>query len=415
MLLLAACSASGGGASSQIPLLTGLGSYSDSAASTPVVAVSSPTGQFAFVYDNQIWIKPNNTGQPHQLTKLPIATSAFVAWGPLVWSPDGSHIAFVLLRDPTGGHPARGTGPLYIVDTASGEVLESSGTANLAGHAYAWYGNLALFYAEGSGILFDDLSSLPDLRPWQIVSPQTGPDTSSGTPNSYIYTDIAVFNSSILATQIGVTAPGATGAAGRAHILQFFLNVGPNDYTQGNMNIGPDGNFPYGNSVADLGAAYVDGTGNIRAGSWRLAPNGALVLQRITAVDGKSETGSAQVCYNASLGNYCDQSLFAQQSKFPLNSPPQFAFSPNGNAVAMTGAALAIEQTDGTHLTSNTPGAWQTLAWSLDGKVVVATQLVSATPDSDGVVRYVTNVELYTGNGKGSVLIAGAQGFTWGP
>src|SRR5579863_5505270 len=77
--LVAACSTSGGSAASQIPLYTGLGSYSDSASSTPAVAVTSPAGQFAFVYDNQIWIKPNNTGQPHQLTKIPILANSYVA------------------------------------------------------------------------------------------------------------------------------------------------------------------------------------------------------------------------------------------------------------------------------------------------------------------------------------------------
>jgi hypothetical protein len=407
-VMLAACSGSGGGGLNQI---NGLGADAGPSA-PPTLTGTGPGGQYAFVYGNQIWLKANDPSQPHQLTHLVIPNGAYIAWGPLMWSPDGHSIAFAMLEDTSGGHPARSTGPLYLADVASGAVQTVPGTADLAGHGYAWYGPSALFYANPSGVAFDDLTTPADPRVWSVAPGQSGPTNNGGT-TFYSYTDIAFSGQNLLATQLAITSPGAVGQIGQGALVRFFLGVAPGDYAGGNMNIGYNG--LYGGTVSDLGQAYAGTDGVWRGGSWQAGPNNDLVVQKVTGIDLKAGTESFAVCYDAYVGNPCDQQLFGQVVAEPLASPPQFVFSPDGGTIAMTGAALATQQRDGGNFASHAPAVAGMPVWSGDGKVIAANQIVSATPDANGVIHLESNIITYTGGGKGVVAIAGAQNLSWRP
>lgn len=409
-LALAACSAGGSGLS-QLPL-TGLGADTGPS-SPPTVTGTGPGGQYAFVYGNQIWIKPNSPSAPKQLTHMVIQAGAYIAWGPLVWSPGGHSIAFVLLQDTSGGHPARSTGPLYVANVDNGSVDVVPGTGSITGHGYAWYGDNALFYADPSGISFVDLSDPSNPRSWTVAAGQDGPSFNGNTATFYAYTDIGFVGQSLLATQLAITNPGAVGQIGQAQLVRFYLNVAPGDYAGGSMNIGRGGLFGY--SVNDLGQAYADADGTWHGGSWQIGPNASAVIQQVTGVDPKAGTVSSTICYDNYYGNGCDQQLFQQVSKQPFTSIPQFAFSPDGSAIAMTGVSLAVQRTDGSGFASSTPAASGMPEWSGDGKVIAATQVVPASPDSAGVIHYDTNIVTYPGGGKGSVAIANAQDLSWAP
>jgi hypothetical protein len=411
-LSLAACSASSG-LGTNSTLLTGLGAASDSAAGTPTLSGNDPGGQYAFVYGNQVWIKRTGDSAPHQLTHLAFSSGSYFAWGPLAWSPSGSAIAFALVQDVTPGHLERSTGGLYVVNTASGDVQATAGTASIYGHAYAWYGDHALFYANGSGITFYDLSDPSNPRPWRLVWVGDSPDTSAGPAQYFSYGDLAFFGQVLFATRFALTTFGVPGQIGHAQIYRYNIPTAGGDYAGGSLNY--NGASLYGYPIADLGIAYADPHGDPTAGAWQIAANGGMVYQQVTRVDTKAGTVAAKVCYDVAAGDGCDRTLFQQAASEPLDAHPQFAFSGDSNAVALTGPSLATQQSDGSGFASENPGGWGTPPqWSRDGKTVIATQLVSAMPDTSGVIHYVTNLVSYVG-GKSSVLIAGAQDFSWGP
>ena len=71
--LLAACSATTPG-SGGINFSSGLaGSTIDHPGKPPTIAANSPTGAYAFVYDNQIWLRQNGENQAEQLTHMALS------------------------------------------------------------------------------------------------------------------------------------------------------------------------------------------------------------------------------------------------------------------------------------------------------------------------------------------------------
>ncbi|GAC1459435.1 MAG: hypothetical protein PVSMB4_18730 [Ktedonobacterales bacterium] len=408
-LVLAACSGASGSGSGSLPL-TLAGAGTGNGDQMPTISGNDPGGHYAFVYGNQIWIKLNNDPRPRQLTHLPLASGAYFAWGPLAWSPDGSSIAFALVQDLSPGHYERTTGPLFVVNTATGDVQATAGTGSIFGHTYAWYGNSAVFYSLGTLIAYYDLSDPSDPRPWTGVR-VNNPDFSTGEPHYISFGDIAFAGHYLLATRIDAATLGVTGRVGRAQVVRYAIDQAPDAYAGGELGISQ-----YGAQVADLHQAYADAHGNLSAGAWQIAPNGGMVYQQVNGTDLKAGTVSATVCYDASLGDGCDAQLFKKDQAEPITARPQFGFSHGGSLVAMAGATVDTQQTDTGHFASYTPGGWGAPpAWSPDGKMVVATQLVSATPDANGVIHYDTNVVAYQGGGQGAVLIAGARSFSWGP
>lgn len=402
---LSACSSSdlpGGGSIK----LSALGAGAQSTEGTPTINGSAPSGQYAFVYGNQIWLKNAHDAAPHQLTHLALLSTAYYAWGPLAWSPDGNAIAFVLVEDNSGSGQQRSVGPLFFVNTSNGDVEATAGTASVHGHAYAWFGDNALFYANGTGITFYDLSNPNDPRPFQFVTLRNL--DNGATPTAEItYSDIQFHNQTLYATRITLANIGGTGQVGQADLYAFNMPIAASDY--GGDSMGPAYSYP----AMSLGAAYADSTGGIESGSWQIASDGGIVYQRITGVNTNSHTVSAHICYGSQIGG-CDFTIFQQVSSWPVDALPQVSISGNNTLIAMGGPSVSVVQRNGSHFAKLTPGAWGTPPqWSPDSKSVVATQLVSDQPDSSGVIHYATNVVVYPVGGQSSVVIANAQDFSW--
>lgn len=408
-LAVSACSAASGGGAGSLPL-SALGIGASTEEGMPAVLGNDPGGEYAFVFGNQIWIKSAKDSAPRQFTHLALPANGQFAWGPLMWSPDDTSIAFVLVQDASGALP-RSDGPLYVANVATGDVQATSGTASVLGHSYAWYGSHALFYANGLGITFYDLSDPSDPRPYQPVQVGNGPSYASGDPHFTTYTDIQVSGQSLYATRIDVASFGALGQVGRAVVVQYSASASPDGYSGGNMSLGGGG------QVANLGLAYADSHGHVTAGAWQIAPDGgSMVYQQVNAVDVKAATTTSKICYRYQILYGCDQVLFQSLSTQPVDAAPQFGLSGDGSLVAMSGSALGIVRNDGTQSAKSALVGWGAPPqWSSDGKLAVATQLVSATPDVAGVIHYATNVVRYPVGGTPSTLIAHAQDFSWAP
>ena len=96
--LLAGCSASG--SSQGIDFQLGLqGSTADNPAAAPTIASNGPDNEYAFVYDNQVWVHPKGGAAAIQITHLTLSNGATLVWGPLVWSPSGNLLEFSLVTE----------------------------------------------------------------------------------------------------------------------------------------------------------------------------------------------------------------------------------------------------------------------------------------------------------------------------
>src|SRR5215831_12210807 len=96
-LLVVGCSASGGGSSGGSSIDYGLalqGATNDHPATPPTVTSGGPDVEYAFVYDNQVWVRQKGNDTPRQVTQLALSAGADLIWGPLVWSASGKSLAF---------------------------------------------------------------------------------------------------------------------------------------------------------------------------------------------------------------------------------------------------------------------------------------------------------------------------------
>jgi hypothetical protein len=403
--LLAGCSASGGSLN-----LPAFDAGSGAGAGPPVIQGSEPPGQYAFVYANQIWVKLNADSKPRQLTHLPEVSSAYFAWGPLAWSPDASNIAFVLVRDLTTDGRPRSAGPLYIVDTTTGDVQATAATAAVYGHAYAWYGNGALFYSTGSSINVYDYTDPSDPRAFAALDDTPGPSYDTGALGFTTYGDLQVVGQFLYATRFDVTTLGAVGAVGHAHVVRYFVSPSPRYYSGGKPGVSG------GEQYTDLGVAYSGAHGELLAGSWSIASDEGEAFQVVQSVDPKAATMTAKTCYADSVGNWCAKEIFQQADTQPYASPPQLAFSRGGSLIALAGQQLYTQARDGSQYSAMAPGAWGTPPqWAPGSKFVVGTQLVSTSTDARAVVHTQTNLISYMLGAKPVVLITGAQDFSWAP
>ncbi|MGZ3681808.1 MAG: hypothetical protein ACXVDI_24875, partial [Ktedonobacterales bacterium] len=166
-LSLAGCSTSGGGGTNYSLGLAG--STGDHPSAPPSIPATGPGGTYAFVYDNQIWLRQNGQAQAKQLTHLVLSNGATLFWGPLIWSPGSKYIAFALVENLTPDAPTRTSGPLYYVDAGSGATFLTGGTGSIYGHSYAWWDDNAIFYSSGSGVMLYDLGDC-DPRVWQAIT-----------------------------------------------------------------------------------------------------------------------------------------------------------------------------------------------------------------------------------------------------
>ncbi|HEX8033950.1 MAG TPA: hypothetical protein VF510_08895 [Ktedonobacterales bacterium] len=427
-LSLAGCSTSGGGGTNYSLGLAG--STGDHPSAPPSIPATGPGGTYAFVYDNQIWLRQNGQAQAKQLTHLVLSNGATLLWGPLIWSPSGKYIAFALVENLTPDEPTRTSGPLYYVDTTPGTHFgdtSAAGNASIYGHSYAWWDDNAIFYSSGSGVMLFDLGDC-DPRVWQAITPF---QNVGGTPTNYTggnvsFSDIAITGegNQLLATRITLPSPGNTGQVGTASIYSYLLpslreyeashqasrdSLCANDSTPQwlNENIqipsaNRQGSPYYGGSV--LGIAYADPNGDIVTGAWQLARSGTLAWQRIDKVDTKAGTVSSTFCVDGNCG------VLRGANKYPIAAHPSLGISSKGNHIAFAADKLYV---DGNGAVGDAGGNASPV-WG-PGDVAVATQLVSQSTDAGGVLRTQTNVVISSGGKATTVMIAGAQDLSWTP
>ncbi len=423
-LVVAGCSASGGSGSNYSLGLAG--STSDHPSQPPTIQANGPGGTYAFVYDNQIWLRQSGQAQAKQLTHLVLSKGATLLWGPLVWSPGGRYIAYSLVENLTSDAPTRTSGPLYYVDTKSGDTFgqafSTGGTGSIYGHSYAWWDDYAIFYSSGSSILLYDLGDC-DPRVWQVISPfsPTYTGNSSFSSGNATFSDIAITGDNRLyATHITLQSPGSTGVVGSAAIYSYQLpSLGDYERQDNNHNGKCDvdtvpgwlnQNFQNahlenrGNSRYDLGVAYADPTGNFVAGAWQLAQNGSdLARQYIDSIDTKAGTVSSHFYVDGNRG------VLRGAGKYPIAAHPAIGLSSNGQHVSFAADKLYVDNHGAIgDAGGSTPPTWR-------GNVAVATQVVSQSTDVGGAVRTQTNVIAYSGGTASAVLIAGAQNLSWQP
>jgi hypothetical protein len=413
LVAIAGCSSGGATTQGTNYSLILAGSTNDHASVAPTIAAGGPDGMYAFVYDNQIWLRPSGAAAPKQLTHLELSNGATLEWGPLVWSHSGRSIAFALVQDLNlnAGAPPRSDGPIYLVDTSSGNITVTPASGSIYGHTYALIGDGLLLYTTGSGLL---LYSINNPRVWSVREIPTGP-SSSGTPSYLFFGDVATSGGYVYYTRLDVKTPGHTGAVGTASLMQTYLGLNDSSATPSPLELA--GQLPLSDAhpIASLGAVYTDAAGDFVAGAWQLRTGGgnpSLVVQHIDSVDASGGTVSSSICIEQ-YGS-CLSTLMSKAASQPLAIRPQFAVSRSG-AAAYTA--------DGVYLQSASdklgPAGWTTPpAWSPDGQTLAVTQLVGQSTDPSGATRSQTNVVVYQAGqtaAAGTTLIAGASNLSWSP
>lgn len=413
MLVLAACSASG--KDSGINFSLGLaGSTADHASSPPTIAQDGPGGTYAFVYDNQIWLKKDGDAAAKQLTHMVLSNGSQIAWGPLVWSESRRYIAFALVENLNlvPGAPPRTSGPIYYVDTASenGNVFVTSGTGSVYGHTYSWFGDSMIVYSNGSGIMMFALkngdNSQDDARPWQVVAIPDGPQINSAPYDYYSFGDIQIMDGYLYYTRLDVRSPGRVGQVGsaevrRAALPQYYAQLAARDLA---LNLP----LSQGESVASLGALYADPTGGYVTGAWQLRGD-RLVLRHIQGVDVKAGTVASQVCVLPTFGGGgCDQQTLSGAKTQPISGHPRIVLGPS-NKAAFTGDAVYVSGSGDKVSLNGTVGQ---AAWSPDGTLVV-TQITPQKDDGTGLPRYDTSLVVVTPGQAPIPFIKGAQNISW--
>ena len=422
--LLAGCSGSGN------QLTPGLaGATQDHPASPPKIAATGPGGAFAFVYDNQIWLR-DAQGGAKQLTHLVLSNGATLVWGPLVWSSDGKYIAFALVQNLTPSLPTRSTGPLYYVDVSSGNAYTTPGTGSVYGHTYAWFANdRALIYSSTSDLMLYDVFDA-DPRVWSLRTAVANSNGDGATFNSgsNSYGDIALSGdgNTLYYTVLNVTNLGGTGIVGSAEVRAislYQLNSDLSTIDSGDPTLPTtiaqhvqqmQGN---GSSLgAPLGSVYSDATGTPTAGAWQLSSDGSYIAaQQIDGVDTGKGIVASHFCRIGVGGSYCN-GLFPNVGKYPLATHAALALSANDH-VAVTTDALYTQGAYGGNVSKAAAASGWGVApsWSGDGKHLLATQLDKTTTEASGVTRFVTNIVATDGGNNSLTFISGGLNAAWQP
>jgi len=419
LALLAGCSGGSGSPGGTNYNLGLAGSTLDHPANPPAIAAGGPGGAYAFVYDNQVWLKAAGQGAPKQLTHLALSNGATLRWGPLVWSHSGRYLAFSVVQDlnPGPSTPPRSSGSIYYVD-AQGcaencPILVTPGTGSVYGHTYTWIGDGMLLYASGSGLQLYTAGAR-DPRVWVVREVPTGPSGSSGAPDYYAFGDVAAAGGWVYYTRLDVRTPGHVGAVGTGIVARAYLGLTdtspqPDPGALADRLVGVAGSFAA--TVAQLGTAYTDPAGAYVTGAWQLVSTRSgttFVYERIDGVDAKAGTVTSHVCL--SLYGSCDRTVLQKAGTHPWTARAELALSLDGKAPAYAADAFYLDGGD-----KLGPAGWTTPpAWSPDGQGVAVTQLVGQTTDADGVTRYQTNIVYYKG-GQGTPLIAGAANLAFAP
>jgi hypothetical protein len=421
--LLAACGVgadNSGGSNYSLGLA---GSTLDHPSNPPTIAANGPGGTYAFVYDNQIWLRRDGQSNAKQITRIPLSNAAYIAWGPLIWSPQGKYIAFAIVQDlaPTPGSPPSSTGPIYYVDTTScggdGQycAVYSAGTGSIYGHTYDWLGESMLVYSTSGGVM---LYTIDNPRVWTALTVRS---SQSGASSFTILGDLQVTNGNLYYTRMDVKGLGARGVVGIASVYQTFL--GTEDQLNNMSGNALADHFPVGDGslLGSLGKVYANSNGEYVAGAWRLRRTSAgvsqMVAQRIDNVDTQSGQVTSSFCSAQTYGGFpafggnCGTRLLPSAAKQPWSAHPQLAISKDGKAALAGESLYAQDAAD-----KLGPAGWTAPpAWSPDGQSVVVTNLVKTETDANGVTRAQTNLVAYAAGQQGATLIAGARNIAWSP
>lgn len=411
LLLFAGCSLPGGGGSGGSSLSLGFaGSTADKPSKPPTLAQGGPGGTYAFVYDDQIWLRAPGKDLT-QLTHLVLSSGANIAWGPIVWSASGRYIAFALVQSLNPASPSGSSGPIYIVDTTNGDLSISGGTGSIYGHTYDWYGDHMLFYSAGGAIdmfgPFGDCSTC-DPRTWTVRTPVQG-QVGSYSGQSVAYGDVAISGGNLYFTHITLTSLGGSGTVGSAVIQQIQLGIASDD-TSPYDDVSA---FPvqgYAPQVADLGQAYAGPQGGVSTGAWDLTGQ-SIIAQHIDRVDTKAGQVYSSFCAYDAYGN-CT-AIFRDAGKAPLSAAPGLTIG--GDHVAYTNGTLYFAKTDGSQEAKLANAGWtMPPAVSSDGKTAAATQLASQSTSASGLIHDDTNILTFEGSNSLN-FIPGGQDFSWKP
>ena len=416
MVVLAGCSASG--SSSGINYTLGLqGSTADKPAHPPTIGANGPNGDYAFVYDNQVWAHVKGSSGAVQVTRLTLSNGASIQWGPLVWSPSGNSLAFAVVENFNTDQPSRSAGPIYYANLSS--CLSSSGatcpvyntevTGSLYGHTYSWLNDDWLITGGGFGITAYDVSDPGGWRTWELRN--TVNETQDyGCGQTRSYGDVQVVGTTLYYTCMNITALGAAGVEGAATLNAASLNTIVNDFTLDPVTRDEqiattlNGDTLYGSQVTSLGNAYSDAAGNLTAGAWSIRSS-SVVFERIGTVDAQKGVATRTICATSvNYGGGCDSTPLNAVTSQPLTVHPQISVG-SGGAVAYQGDKLYLSgQNSAVAINSPYAPVW------LSGSSVVATNVTATTTDASGVTRTTANVVVAQG-GTPTTLIAGASDF----
>ena len=413
VLVLAGCSTSSG-SKGGINFSVGLaGSTADHPAQPPTIAANGPAGTYAFIYDNQIWLRQDGQKSATQLTHLVLSNGGTLAWGPLVWSPSGKYLAFALIQDltPAVGAPPRSSGGIYYVDVSDPKhgTFATPATGSIYGHTYTWFGDGDLIYSDGGGIQLYNLGS-PDPRVFPLYLVNAQPVDANGPTDYYAFGDVTFSEGYLYYTRLDIRSPGRPGAVGSAQLKRANLGS-PDNYGAGEVPTPTQ----YTSEVLSLGIAYADAAGDYVAGAWQVRA-GTLVAQQITDIDANAKQLTTRIC-STSTSNYgygatCPGRILSNVGGQPITIHPQIALASSGrHSAAYMGDALYLQGVDGKF----TPAGWPSPpAWSPDG-LVALTQLASQSTDSAGLTHSTTDIAIFHPGQQGSVLIAGGQNIAWQP
>ncbi len=414
MGFLAGCSASG--SSQGIDFQLGLqGSTADNPAAAPNIASNGPDNEYAFVYDNQVWIHPKGGGSAVQITHLTLSNGATLVWGPLVWSPSGNSLAFSLVQNMSTDQPTRAAGTIYYTNLSTClsasknpncPTYNTQASGSVYGHAYAWLGDDWLIAGSGGGLMAFDVSDPNGRRTWQIrTTGSEQQDADCSQPRAY--GDVQVVGSLLYYTCEDLSNVGSANVIGSASLNEVDLSSVVSAFSASNTT--RDDSIASiltgglgGSHVTSLGNVYVDTQGNVVAGAWQISGT-TVVFEQIGAIDAQHGTAARTLCSSATTsGDACDSTPIPAVTTQTLVAHPQISVGPNG-AIAYQGDALYLSgQKDSIPVSSPYPPGW------ISGGSVIATSVTSTSTDASGVTRTTSNL-VVAQSGAPTKMIVGAS------
>lgn len=412
--LLAGCGTNG--SSTGIDFQLGLqGSTADNAAAAPKIAAGAPDNEYAFVYDNQVWVHPKGGSDAVQITHLTLSNGATLVWGPLEWSPSGNFLAFSLVQNLSTDQPTRAAGTIYYTNlstclnastNATCPTYSTQASGSVYGHAYAWLRDDWLISGDGGGLAAYDVSDPNGHRSWQLrTTANEQQDSNCSQPRAY--GDVQVVGSLLYYTCVDLSNVATSSVIGSASLnvvdLSQVVSQFASDKTSRDDQIASILSGGLGGShVTSLGNVYLDTQGNMVMGAWKVSGT-TVVFEQVGAVDAQHATAARTLCSSSvTSGDACDATPIPAVTAQTLAAHPQISIGPSG-ALAYQGDALYLAgQKDGIPVSSPYPPFWISVSF------VVATNVTATNTDASGVTRTVSKL-VFAQSGAPTTMIAGAS------